>query len=101
MKNYNDVIQTLIDTNEKLFNDEISIDVAKQIANNVQVLINASRLQFDIMKYQEKKFSEYFPIDNAILLQRINKNCDLCRHSNLCKTSKKCKENSLEFFESS
>ena len=50
MANFEDVIQQLIDTNNKLLKGEIDIKVAQCIVNSTQVLINAARLQLDIFK---------------------------------------------------
>jgi hypothetical protein len=58
--NFNDIIQTLIDTNEKLISGKIEVDRAKQICQNTQVLINAARLQFDVMKYLKLDSLDFF-----------------------------------------
>lgn len=50
MANFEDVIQQLIDTNNKLVSGKIELKVAQQISQNTQVLINAARLQLDIFK---------------------------------------------------
>lgn len=50
MENFEDVIQTLIETNNKLINGKIELKVAQQVSANTQVLINAARLQLDIFK---------------------------------------------------
>ena len=54
MAKFEDVIQTLIDTNNKLIKGEIDIKVAQQISSSTQVLINAARLQLDIYKATNK-----------------------------------------------
>jgi hypothetical protein len=50
MKNFNDVIQQLIDTNEQLISGKIKLEVAKQIAINTQIIINAAKIYIDIGK---------------------------------------------------
>lgn len=50
MANFEEVVQTLIDTNNKLLKGEIKLEVARHIASSTQVLINAARLEFDIFK---------------------------------------------------
>lgn len=55
MKNLNDVIQTLIEVNDRLIANTITIDVAKQVATNTQVLINGARLQLDAAKFDNQK----------------------------------------------
>lgn len=50
MYNFEDVIQTLIETNNKLICGEIDLKVAQQISQSTQVLINAARLQLDMFK---------------------------------------------------
>jgi hypothetical protein len=76
MKNFSQVIQTLIETNDKLISKEISIEVAKQVASNTQTIINGARLQLDLMKFCNKKDSIFFeelePIDKT--LDEIEKN---------------------------
>lgn len=54
MAKIENVIQTLIDTNNKLINGEIDIKVAQHISASTQVLINAARLQLDIFKATNK-----------------------------------------------
>jgi restriction endonuclease Mrr len=99
MKNYNEVIQSLIDTNEKLIAGEITPIVARQVANNVQVLINAARLQFEVMKYQKKETLPFFAQPEQMIIDRIKKSCSNCKRENLCKTSRKCTDDSLSMFE--
>jgi aminopeptidase N len=55
MKNLNDVIQSLVDVNDKLLSGTITIDVAKQISANTQVIINGARLQLDAAKFDNQK----------------------------------------------
>ena len=60
MANFEDVIQQLIDTNNKLIKGEVDIKVAQHIAASTQVLINAARLQLDIFRttQQGQRFIE-------------------------------------------
>jgi hypothetical protein len=60
MKNYSEIIQQLIEINDKLIAGEIKLEVAKQVCTNVQVLINAAKLQLEVLKYQKKSTSEFF-----------------------------------------
>lgn len=57
MKNFNDVIQQLIDTNEQLIEGKIKLEVAKQIANNVQVIINAAKVYIEVGKMTKTNIS--------------------------------------------
>lgn len=50
MANFEDVIQQLITTNNKLIAGEIDLKTAQYVVNSTQVLINAARLQLDIFK---------------------------------------------------
>lgn len=59
MKSYNDVIQTLIETNDKLSKGEIDIDKAKVIGQNTQILINAAKVQLDYAK-QSNNDAKFF-----------------------------------------
>lgn len=72
MKNFNDIIQTLVETNEKLLKGEISVETAKAIANNTQVLINAAKVSLDFAKFANNTDDMFFsnePID--ITLKKI------------------------------
>ena len=71
MKNFNDVIQNLIETNEKLLKGEIEIEVAKAISQNTQVLINAAKVSIEIAKFTDKKFN-YF-LDNESIDDTLKK----------------------------
>ena len=62
MKNFNDVIQLLIETNEKLLNKEIDIETAKAIAQNTQVIINAAKVTLDYAKFTGDKINMF--LDN-------------------------------------
>ncbi len=50
MKNFNDILQTLITVNDLLINDKIDIEKAKVIGQNTQTLINAAKVQLDYAK---------------------------------------------------
>ncbi|MFA6570746.1 MAG: hypothetical protein WCT77_05855 [Bacteroidota bacterium] len=60
MKTYPEIIQQLIDVNDKLIDGKIEIEKAKQICQNVQTLINAAKLQLEVLKYQKKSESDFF-----------------------------------------
>ena len=50
MANFENVIQQLVETNQKLIEGKIDLKVAQHISNSTQVLINAARLQLDLYK---------------------------------------------------
>lgn len=50
MANFENVIQQLVETNQKLIDGKIDLKVAQHISNSTQVLINAAKLQLDIYK---------------------------------------------------
>lgn len=50
MKNFNDILQTLITVNDKLIDGTIDIEKAKVIGQNTQTLINAAKVQLDYCK---------------------------------------------------
>ena len=70
MKSYKEIIQQLIEVNDKLISGEIDLNTAKQVCSNVQVLVNAAKLQLEVLKYQKKQNSDFFaeiePIDKTI-----------------------------------
>lgn len=68
MKNYSEIIQQLVDVNDKLINGKIDINVAKQVCINTQTLINAAKLQLEVLKFQQKTESEFFlePIGDTL-----------------------------------
>jgi hypothetical protein len=47
MKNFNDILQTLIIVNEQLIDNKIDIEKAKVIGQNTQILINAAKVQLE------------------------------------------------------
>lgn len=72
MKNFNDVVQLLIETNEKLLNKQIDIETAKAIAQNTQVIINAAKVTLDFAKFTGDKsniFLDNEPIE--VTLKKI------------------------------
>lgn len=70
MANFEDVIQQLIDTNNKLIKGEIDLKIAQYVVNSTQVLINAARLQLDIFKTTK----EIYPfIEAPTTLARLKK----------------------------
>ena len=50
MKNFNDILQTLITVNEQLIDGKIDIEKAKVIGQNTQILINAAKVQLEYAK---------------------------------------------------
>jgi hypothetical protein len=59
-KTFNDVIQSLIEVNEKLIHGKMDMRVAKQVAINTQVLINSVKAQLDILKFTKRDDSAFF-----------------------------------------
>lgn len=66
MKTYHDIIQQLVDTNDMLIADKISIDKAKQVAQNTQVLINAAKLQLEICKQLKLDTPAFLSVQSII-----------------------------------
>ena len=62
---FRDVINLLAQTNQDLLDGRIELKIAKAIALNTQVLINASRLHFDACKYQNYLDTKFFDINPA------------------------------------
>jgi hypothetical protein len=50
MNTFREAIQMVIDANQKLLTGKIDIKVANQIAINTQTIINAAKVQIEIMK---------------------------------------------------
>ena len=79
MSNFSDIIETLISTNNKLITGEISIEIAKQVATNTQVLINAAKISLEYSKFKGEKeniFLESEPIEITLLkIEQKNKEC--------------------------
>lgn len=51
MKTFNNVIEQLIDVNTRLIENKIDIETAKQVAQNTQVIINAAKVELDVIKH--------------------------------------------------
>lgn len=64
MKNLNDVINNLIEVNDKLSNGNISIEKAKQISQNTQVIINAAKVILDYAKFSGEKKQDFFNLES-------------------------------------
>jgi len=60
MKNFQNVIDLLIETNEKLLNKEIDIETAKAIAQNTQVIINAAKVTLEFAKFTNDTNNFFF-----------------------------------------
>lgn len=72
MKNFQDVIDLLIQTNEKLLNKEIDVETAKAIAQNTQVIINAAKVTLDFAKFTNDKNNLFLGNEHIeITLKRI------------------------------
>lgn len=56
MANFENVIQQLVETNQKLIEGTIDLKVAQHISNSTQVLINAARLQLDLYKATKEMY---------------------------------------------
>ena len=64
--NYGEIIDQLAEANKKLMNGEISIEVARQVGNNTQVLINGARLQFEVVKHSDQLNGDFFKKQESI-----------------------------------
>ena len=73
MANFEDVIQQLIDTNNKLIKGEVDIKVAQHIAASTQVLINAARLQLDIFRITQQ--TQHFIEPKPTLADKKRQSC--------------------------
>jgi len=60
MQTFFDVMDTLVDTNKKLINKEISLETAKQVAINTQVFLNGAKVMLEAMKLAGIKSSSFF-----------------------------------------
>jgi len=58
--NFNQVIDTLAKANQDLIDGKITVDQAKVIGINTQVIINAAKVTLDLMKFQDKKEAGFF-----------------------------------------
>jgi hypothetical protein len=98
-KTFLQVIQQLIEINDKLVKKEIDINIAKQVAVNTQVIINAAKVQIEYMKNNSIKDNVFFASDNVLMIEKINKSCENCKFDDSCKRDKKCTTDIHEFFE--
>lgn len=71
-KTFEEAIQQLIDVNDMVINDKISPEKARAIAQNMQVVINAAKLQIDYMKLTKKNNVEFFKMEDAMTLPPID-----------------------------
>ena len=69
MKNFNDILQTLITVNEQLIDNKIDIEKAKVIGQNTQILINAAKVQLDYCK--QTKQTPAFLIDKKSTIDEL------------------------------
>lgn len=69
MKNFNDILQTLITVNDLLINDKIDIEKAKVIGQNTQTLINAAKVQLEYCK--QTKTTPAFLIDKKSTIDEL------------------------------
>ncbi len=64
-KTLEDVIQQLVEVNDKLINNQITLPIAKQVSINTQTLINGAKLQLDIYK-QTKQITHFIDLSKTI-----------------------------------
>lgn len=78
MKNFNDVIQSLIKVNDQLAAGIIDIEKAKVIGQNTQILINAAKVQLEFAKQtnKEAKFFIYEDASNCFDAEKLVKRDD-------------------------
>lgn len=69
MKNFNEILQTLISVNEKLISGEIDIEKAKVIGQNTQILINAAKVQLEFCK--QTKQTPSFLIEKKSTIEEL------------------------------
>ena len=69
MKNFNDILQTLITVNEQLIDNKIDIEKAKVIGQNTQILINAAKVQLEFAK--QTKQTPTFLIEKKSTLDEL------------------------------
>jgi hypothetical protein len=72
-KTFEEAIQQLIDVNDMVLKDEISVEKARTIAQNMQVVINAAKLQLDYMKITKRKNSDFFLMSDVATPEEIKK----------------------------
>lgn len=71
-KTFEEAIQQLIDINDKVIKDEISVEKAKAIAQNMQVVINAAKLQLDYMKQTKRNGAAFFAMEETRVIESID-----------------------------
>lgn len=122
VKNYQDVIQLLIKTTDDLANDKISVEKARQVATNTQVLINAAKLHFDVCKHAKTVDLNFFSTSPSKQLESpkkvpvhkddienfneknkdkkekedVKRVCRTCDNELECRLNRICKPNSFE-----
>lgn len=72
-KTFEEAIQQLIDVNELVLKDEISVEKARTIAQNMQVVINAAKLQLDYMRITKRKNADFFLMSDIAAPEEIKK----------------------------
>ena len=60
MNTFREAIQMVIDTNQKLLDGSIDIRVANQVAINTQTIINAAKVQIEVMKLNKIDSTDFF-----------------------------------------
>ncbi len=65
MKNFNDVIQSLIKVNDDLAAGIIDIEKAKVIGQNTQILINAAKVAMEYSK-QNKCHAKFLSYEDSV-----------------------------------
>lgn len=60
MNTFRESIQMVIDTNQKLLDGSIDIRVANQVAINTQTIINAAKVQIEVMKLNKIDSTDFF-----------------------------------------
>jgi len=114
MKSYKDVIQLLIEANDKLYEGKMPIEMAKQICQNTQTIINAAKLHLDVCKYHKKIDNDFFGDNNPLSLPVLQdmsklkhrdispkdggKSCDMCAHYSSCLQDPRCAIDHYENF---
>jgi hypothetical protein len=60
MNTFREAIQMVITTNQRLLDNTIDIKAANQIAINTQTIINAAKVQIEIMKLTKSDTCDFF-----------------------------------------
>lgn len=97
-RTFKEIINLLIQANDDLIADKISIDKARAICQNTQVLINAAKLQFEVNKFQNDNTNSFFADslkENKLLkeVQPLDKNGETEPSCDICLSKKFCKDN--------